>query len=351
MHGDAADDPGRLRRRDLLAALDLGTNNCRLLVAEPSGDGGFRVTDSFSRIVRLGEGLGRTGVLAEAAMERALDALTVCAARLRRSGVRRVRAVATQACRAAANGEAFIRRVQEETGLKLEVIAPEEEARLSVAGCRTLVTPGHDAALVLDVGGGSTELAWLDLHRFGPDGRPKLAAWASLPIGVVSLAERHPEAEGRASKAWSSMLAEASEAVRGAGDPARLAGSFAAGRGQVIGTSGAVTSLAALHMRLPRYERDQVDGAWVTDADCRAVTERLLGMTIVERGAETCIGPQRADLILAGAAILRAVLDAWPAPRVRVADRGLREGLLLDMLERADPPRRPRNNTVAKAAA
>lgn len=339
--------PPRLRSRDLIAALDLGTNNCRLLVAEPTASG-FRVVDSFSRIVRLGEGAAAAGVLQPMAMDRAVEALSVCASRIRRHGVRRLRAVATQACRAAGNGSAFLERVRAETGIRLEVIAPAEEARLSVAGCRTLVDPDHDAALVLDVGGGSTELSWLDLHRFGPDGRPRLAAWASLPIGVVTLAERHPEQDGRSGEAWAAMLAEASDTVAAVGDRAGLRSAFAAGRGQVIGTSGAVTSLAALHLGLPRYNRDRVDGAWVSDDQCRAVTERLLAMTVAERGREACVGPQRADLILAGAAILRAVLDHWPAPRVRVADRGLREGLLLEMLD--EDVRGPRGRSSSAAA-
>lgn len=316
----------------IYGALDLGTNNCRLLVAHPTRDG-FRVVDSFSRIVRLGEGLAASGALNAAAMDRAVWALSVCAEKARLRKVDRLRAVATQACRVASNGPAFLERVESETGLRLEVIAPEQEARLSVAGCLNLLDrANYDAALVLDVGGGSTEISWLDLRSYGPDGRPKARAWCSLPMGVVTLAERFPEgAEG--GRAWFRAMTEAVKAeLAGAGESGGLRRAFEAGRGYVIGTSGAVTSLAGLHLGLPRYRRDQVDGLWMTAADCEAVTDRLLALDLGGRAAEPCVGPGRADLVLAGAAILQAVQELWPSPRVRVADRGLREGLLLTLM-------------------
>src|SRR5271170_7464045 len=190
------------------AALDLGTNNCRLLIAAPTAHG-FRIVDAYSRIVRLGEGLSQSGRLSEAAMERALAALRVCADKVRRHEPVRLRAIATQACRSAENGAEFLARVRERTGIALSIISPHEEAQLSVAGCSNLIDPQSDAALVLDVGGGSTELAWLDLrdrrHHHGP---PPIAAWLSIPIGVVTLAERHPEDDG-AGEAWFRSMVEA----------------------------------------------------------------------------------------------------------------------------------------------
>jgi exopolyphosphatase/guanosine-5'-triphosphate,3'-diphosphate pyrophosphatase len=327
------------------AALDLGTNNCRLLIATARGDG-FRMVDSYSRIVRLGDGLSRTGRLDEAAMERTLEALTVCAGKIRRRGVARVRAVATQACRTAANGPEFIARAQERTGLRLSVISPKEEARLSVAGCLNLLDPGAKAALVLDVGGGSTELSWIDLTPFGPGpihGRAAAwrsagKAWVSVPIGVVTLAERFPEAAGDAGACFRAMIELMKEHIAAFSGAEGFRRAFADGAAHLVGTSGAITSLAGLHLGLAKYDRSRVDGLWMTRGECAAVADRLLALTTSERGAQPCIGPDRADLVLAGAAILQAVQDLWPCERVRVADRGLREGLLLSLI--ADERRR-----------
>lgn len=266
-------------------------------------------------------------------MDRALWALKVCAEKARLRRVDRMRAVATQACRAAANAPEFLERVERETGLVFELISPEEEASLSVAGCLDLLDrDGHDAAVVLDVGGGSTELSWLDFRRVGPDGRARLAAWCSLPLGVVTLAERFPD-KGDGDRAWFRRMVDVVRAeLAGVAEDTGLKRVFEAGRGHLVGTSGAITSLAGLHLELPRYRRDQVDGLWMSTADCAAVTDRLLALDLSGRAAEPCVGPARADLVLAGAAILQSVQELWPSPRVRVADRGLREGLLLTLM-------------------
>lgn len=329
----------------LYGALDLGTNNCRLLIARPSRDG-FRVVDSFSRIVRLGEGLSATGRLDAAAMDRTYDALAHCAERIGRKGLdaSRLSAVATQACRAAENGEAFVERVRRGTGLDLRIIGPAEEAHLSVQGVLNLFDPNADAVLVIDVGGGSTELSWL--KRSGRE--MKTVAWMSAPLGVVTLAERHPEPTGSIPAEddhwYEAMVGEMSAALAAgcASDPA-LETLRTSGRSHLVGTSGAITSLAGVHLNLRRYQRDLVDGLWMTRAQCDAATRRLRGLGAAGRAAEACIGPNRADLVLAGAAILEAVQRAWPCERVRVADRGLREGLLLERM-RADrgPSRRRR---------
>jgi exopolyphosphatase/guanosine-5'-triphosphate,3'-diphosphate pyrophosphatase len=317
------------------AALDLGTNNCRLLIATPSTDG-FRVVESFSRIVRLGDGLSRTGRLDDEAMDRALSALTICAEKIERRHPLKVRAVATQACRAAANGVEFIARVERETGIRFSVIAPREEAKLSVAGVLNLLDRSAAAALVVDVGGGSTEISWVDLR---PDkaGRqkpiPPIGAWLSIPLGVVTLAEQFPERAAVSSADWFRAMVDHFKAPLEAFTHAEsFRPLFAAGSAHLVGTSGAITSLAGMHLGLKRYERSRVDGLWLTEADCIAAADQLIALGPEGRAAEPCIGPDRADLVLAGAAILQAVQEVWRCPRVRVADRGLREGILLSMM-------------------
>lgn len=335
----------------LYGALDLGTNNCRLLIARPSRDG-FRVVDSFSRIVRLGEGLSASGRLDDRAMDRAYDALAQCAERLARRAVptTRLSAVATQACRGAENGEAFVERVRKGTGLDLRIIEPAEEARLSVEGCLNLFDPRAAAVVVIDVGGGSTELSWLkrDGSRF------ETLAWASAPVGVVSLAERHPERPHEVDAWYEGMVEEVTAMIAGTGvaEP-DLKALFGSDQAHLVGTSGAITSLAGIHLNLPKYQRDKVDGLWMTRADCQAAADRLKALGSDGRAAEACIGPDRADLVLAGAAILEAVQRLWPCERVRVADRGLREGLLLARMraDRSATRRRRRRRSQAAGAA
>jgi exopolyphosphatase / guanosine-5'-triphosphate,3'-diphosphate pyrophosphatase len=353
------DGAGSIRTRapeELFAALDLGTNNCRLLIAARTRNG-FRVVDAFSRIVRLGEGLSHTGRLQPAAMDRALSALKVCAERLRKRGSPKVRAIATQACRSADNGAEFLERVARETGLQLRIIPAREEARLSVAGCLNLLDRQAEAALVLDVGGGSTELSWVDLAGMDPrrpDAMPPIRAWLSIPIGVVTLAERFPERRP-GEEVWFRAMVEAIKAPIADFPHAEvLRPAFAAGRGHLVGTSGAITSLAGIHLDLPRYDRSRVDGLWLSHQQCEATARRLLDMHPEARAAQPCIGRDRADLVLAGAAILQAVQELWPCPRVRVADRGLREGLLLSLMAegpRRRAGRRRRSRSSARAAA
>lgn len=300
------------------------------------------MVDSFSRIVRLGEGLSHTGKLDPKAMDRAYEALSLCAERIARRGLKtdHLAAVATQACRAASNGEAFIERVRKGTGLKLRIIDPAEEASLSVAGCMNLIDPASEAVLVIDVGGGSTELSWMRKS----ENRLQTVAWMSAPLGVVTLAERHPEPTGSPRQWYEAMVADVSAAIAaGAPDDPEYHALFTSGQAHMVGTSGAITSLAGIHLGLRRYQRDLVDGLWMTRQDCEAAAERLIQLGPAGRAAENCIGPDRADLVLAGAAILEAVQRAWPCERVRVADRGLREGLLLTLMsETVQPPRKRR---------
>ena len=338
------------------AALDLGTNNCRLLIATPVGLG-FRIVEAFSRIVRLGEGLSLTGRLDEAAMARTLDALQVCAGRIARRDVVKLRAVATQACRQAVNGDAFIAEVDRLTGLKLEIITPREEAQLSVVGCLNLIDHSAAAALVVDVGGGSTELSWVDLRdgglrrlggRIVPDRLP-IRAWLSIPVGVVTLAERFPETNPASNVWFRAMVDHMKGHILRFRHAEHLRPVFASGRAHLIGTSGAITSLAGMHLGLARYDRAKVDGLWLSHTDCALAAERLMDLAPQARAAQPCIGPDRADLVLAGAAILQAVQEVWPCPRVRVADRGLREGILLSLVSEQGEGRAPEQSATMAA--
>jgi exopolyphosphatase/guanosine-5'-triphosphate,3'-diphosphate pyrophosphatase len=321
--------PAQRHQRRNYAALDLGTNNCRLLIARPSEDG-FVVVDAFSRIVRLGEGLGATGRLADAAMDRAVSALSVCADKLRRRHVALVRSVATEACRSAANGREFVARVYAETGIALEVISPEQEARLAVMGCQALLEPGEGRALIFDIGGGSTELVLIETGA----GAPRVIDWFSAPWGVVSLTETEPHdvacRDGRLA-AFARMRERVAEAFAGFG--AALRQTDRAG-GRLLGTSGTVTTLASIHLGLPSYDRRAIDGLIVPAPAMRAISQRLSGMSISERALLPCIGQERADLVIAGCAILEAILDIWPAERLGVADRGIREGILRSLMAR-----------------
>jgi exopolyphosphatase/guanosine-5'-triphosphate,3'-diphosphate pyrophosphatase len=346
--GGASAPIARARPAERFAALDLGTNNCRLLIASPRGKG-FRVFDAFSRIVRLGEGMSSSGAISDAAMERTIDALRICADKIARRDVTQKRCIATQACRAASNGEEFLARVHEATGLDFEIITPAEEARLAVAGCAELLDGAAQAGLIFDIGGGSTEISWV---RPGANGAaPDIAAWTSLPIGVVSLSERYGGRElSRAG--YQSVVASVRTEIANFGDPAGLREIFAGGGGHYLGTSGTVTSIAGVHLKLPRYRRDAVDGMWLTVEEVREVTERLRAMSYEERADEPCIGVERADLVVCGCAILDALMLEWPTMRVRVADRGLREGILVGLAQAHNRDRRRgRRNRRAQARA
>jgi len=317
----------RPRRGDLYAALDLGTNNCRLLVAEPA-PGGFAVIDAFSRIVRLGEGATASGALGDAAMQRTVSALRVCANKLRWWQVDRVRLIATEACRMAANGPAFIERIRDEVGLDLEVIDRETEAKLAVAGAAPLIHHDARSVLVFDIGGGSTELMWLGCEP----GNHWIEAWTSIPAGVVTIAERYGGAHVDAA-AFAAMRAHVRPLIEDfiARVRSMRNGAFA-GPDHLLGTSGTVTTISGVHLKLRRYDRSRVDGCWLDAGDVARVTGELSSMSYEERAASPCIGRERADLVLAGCAILEEVRAHWPTARIRVADRGLREGLLTQMM-------------------
>ncbi|WP_115366671.1 Ppx/GppA phosphatase family protein [Alteripontixanthobacter maritimus] len=328
-HSQQAFPQAQPRRRQAYAALDLGTNNCRLLIARPSGEN-FTVIDAFSRVVRLGEGLAHSGQLSDEAMERTLGALNVCADKLRKRNVHLARSVATEACRRASNGEAFIERVEQETGIKLDIISAQEEARLAVLGCHILLEEGPGPAIIFDIGGGSTELVLIE-----PGGPvPRILDWLSVPWGVVSLSDtvgqEQDSRDARLSR-YRDMRQLVDDSFTDFAKRIAPTGRTAE-HIRLLGTSGTVTTLASLHLELPQYDRRAVDGLIVPSQSMRDISDRLSGLSPAERGELPCIGPDRADLVVAGCAILESILDIWPAPRLGVADRGIREGILRSLM-------------------
>ncbi|MEO1647688.1 MAG: Ppx/GppA phosphatase family protein [Pseudomonadota bacterium] len=324
--------PSQNRPREAYAALDLGTNNCRLLIARPSGRD-FTVIDAFSRVVKLGEDLATTGRLSEEAMDRTLSALSVCSDKLRRRNVRLARSVATEACRRAENGPAFIDRVKRETGIALDIITAEEEARLAVLGCHILLEEGDGPAVIFDIGGGSTELVLVEPPRPGEGRIPRITDWQSVPWGVVSLTDTVARSEGsHASRlaGYNEMRRLVSESFAPFGERVQ---SYAQGADiRLLGTSGTVTTLASLHLELPHYDRKAVDGLIVQSEAMRSISRDLSVMSPERRGELPCIGEDRANLVVAGCAILESILDLWPAQRLGVADRGIREGILRSLM-------------------
>jgi exopolyphosphatase/guanosine-5'-triphosphate,3'-diphosphate pyrophosphatase len=312
--------------RHTYGALDLGTNNCRLLIARPH-NGAFTVVDAFSRIVRLGEGLSRTGRLSDEAMDRAVAALAICGDKLRRRNVSLSRSVATEACRRAANGRKFIDRVRRETGIVLEIIEPQEEARLAMLGCHKLLEPGDGPAMIFDIGGGSTELVLIEQTGIGP----QIRSWWSAPWGVVSLTE----SEGREAIEGADRIAayrRMRERVRRSFDQFESTLPKERRGIRLLGTSGTVTTLASVHLALPSYDRRAVDGLHVPIDAMRTISGMIAEMDYEERSNLPCIGPERADLVVAGCAILEAILEIWPAKNLGVADRGIREGILRSLM-------------------
>ncbi|PIW27202.1 MAG: exopolyphosphatase [Rhodospirillales bacterium CG15_BIG_FIL_POST_REV_8_21_14_020_66_15] len=311
------------------AAIDLGTHNCRMLIARPSDDGPV-VIDGFSRIVRLGEGLTHSGNLCEDAIRRTISALRVCAGKIRRHNVVRSRHVATEACRQAINCKDFFRKVHAETGIMLEAIPAEEEATLTLTGCLPLLTGGHSRALMFDIGGGSTELSWIDLEHCVP--RP--IGILSLPIGVVNLMEKNASPDCSAER-FRILVAEIDTLLAPFDAEFGISGTFAREGALMLGTSGTVTTLGAMHLGLARYDRSLVDGLILEFADIERLADRVSAMSCEVRKGLPCIGPERADLMVMGCAILKAITKRWPAGRLRIADRGVREGLLVRMMQEA----------------
>ena len=324
----------------VLGAIDVGTNACRLLVAVPQHGNGVampQVIDSYTASVRLGEGLESQGIITEAALNRTIKALKICSDRLKRNGVTHVRAIATETCRHAKNADALITRARAETGIELVVISPEEEAHLAAEGCLPLIGEDFEGALIFDIGGGSTELILVCANpnkHSSEDASPfEIAAWASVPIGVVRLAERFGGHDLPAS-----AFAPMRQMVRDALDDVREklgANRFDPYNFHLLGTSGTLTTIAGIKLGLQRYVRSRIDGQWLVRGEVLRITDRVVREDFGGRAEIPCIGKDRADLVLPGCAILSAIMEDWPTQHLRVADRGLREGLLLGLLKEA----------------
>ncbi len=329
----------RRRKPQYYGAIDLGTNNCRLLVARSMPDG-FKVVDSFSKVVRLGAGMASTGKLSDDSMDMAIDAIAICAEKMKRRSVSRWRCIATQACRAADNGEEFLVRVKQETGLSFETISPRVEARLSVMGVLNIIDMSKDIALVIDIGGGSTELSWVDVRKMRSDTaptrlhRPPISAWVSLPIGVVNLSEIYPEDHKDRAGWYAAMKAHVLAEIKKQNRDKQFTNTFKDGNGHMVGTSGTVTSLTSVLMGLPFYQRDKIDGIWVDGPAIIETARDLAAMPYAQRQQVPCIGDDRATMIVAGCAILDVVSELWPSQKIRVADRGLREGMLMGLMNK-----------------
>lgn len=329
------------------AAVDLGTNNCRLLVASPR-QGGFIVLDSYSQLVRLGQGLAASGRLSQPAMDRAVGALLNIAEKLKARKVGHVRCIATEACRRAENGADFIERVRQETGLSFKIISAAEEAHLALVGCHNLIRPGTERILVIDIGGGSTEISYVDTSEAANRGlsalldKPPIVSWCSLPFGVVTLTEAF--AHMAEADAYPAMLDLLQAHLRKWHMAPHITEIFAARPAHLIGTSGTVTCLTGVQLGLQKYRRDRVDGAWVTPQTMHETIEMLKTAGPEGRAAFPTIGSDRAGLMLAGCAIVEAIWALAPDAPMRVGDRGLREGLLLSMIygpKRRRPKLRP----------
>ncbi len=338
------------KSKPLYAALDLGTNSCRMLIAEPDGTR-FHVVDAFSKSVRLGLDLERTGALSRAGINRTMQALHVCSHKLRKLGVENTRLVATEACRRATNGEQFMRRIRSETGLELEIIDPSEEARLAVVSCAPLLEPQAEQVMVVDIGGGSTELVWIDLSAVAPENRrramiglrpgsndialpdgARVVDWISVPLGVATLMQRFSDVQEDGAK-FALMSCYFEESLEDFTPYQDLVHADVIDKLQIIGTSGTVTTLGSMHLGLRRYDRTKVDGLRMRAQDVDDVVERFLDLGPEGRRAEPGIGRDRAELIMSGSAILQTLLRIWPTEYLRVADRGLREGMLFSMMD------------------
>jgi len=324
---------GRRRRskgvnKKIVAALDLGTNNCRLLIAYPKPNG-FKVIDGFSRIVRLGEGVAGSGNLSEAAMDRTIEALRLCAERIVRREVTHGRYIATEACRQAHNGDEFLERIEGEIGIRLETIPSREEAELTLAGCLPLLDHKISHALTFDVGGGSAEILWVKLTT---SSKPEILGWISLPCGVVTMTERYGEPD-ISPESYSKMVKDIRNQLQPFDDQYGISAAIERGEVQMLGTAGTVTTIAGVKMGLKRYNRSVVDGSWLDFDAVFSVCSNLVNASFEERASYACVGRNRAELVVAGCGVLEAICRTWPAGKLRVADRGVREGILLGLSE------------------
>ena len=333
----------------IIAAIDLGTNSCRLLVARVNVAGirtnyfrsrpkpvAWKVIDSFAKVVRLGEGMYSHDELSHDAIERTMEALSICRKKLDKYNMHSMRAVATEACRRATNKEVLVNRAREELGLNLEVICAEEEARLALKGCSAILDSRIPYGIVFDIGGGSTEVILVRLKRENKRSPGYAVPFdvidsISIPYGVVTTTEAVDLADNQ--EYVHKMLHEKitdmlSEFV----SKNKIIELIKNNEIQVAGSSGTVTTLAAYHLGLAQYERRLVDGMTISYEDLHIVIEKIFAMDKQGSLEESTVGFGRADYVLTGSVILKALCEVIPAKTMRIADRGVREGILIDLM-------------------
>ena len=310
------------------AAIDLGTNSCRLVVATPTPTS-FHVIETFSKITRLGEGIINDNELSKAAMRRTIAALKVCRGVINEyAPIADSRFVATAACRRAKNCAQFVEMVKKEAGINLEIISSKEESRLAVVGCVPLLNRNIKRMLVFDIGGGSTEIS---LARITDTGKTFIEGFVSLPYGVVTISEAFPKQE-MTQLAYNTIIERTQSMLKEFDEKFGIYAGIQNQEIQIIGTSGTVTVLGAVHLNLSRYNRSAVDGLSISGPDIKKVINKIKNIGDEGRRKHPCIGPLKSDLTIAGCAIIEALLTFWPVSEITVADRGIREGMLLDMI-------------------
>jgi exopolyphosphatase / guanosine-5'-triphosphate,3'-diphosphate pyrophosphatase len=313
-----------------VAAIDCGTNSIRLLVADPPTEPGGELVDLARRmeIVRLGQGVDRTGRLAPEAIERTRVALADYAAQIEALGAGRVRMVATSATRDAANAADFGDMVRATLGVDPEVITGGQEARLSFTGAvRGLPTGRY---LVVDIGGGSTEfvLGESTVDDAANDGPPGGAPAAiSVDMGCVRMTERHlrddPPSADQIAAATLDIEVGVDKALSVVGEPAGAT---------LVGVAGTVTTVTGIALGLSRYDPERIHHARVSTPDVRRVAGELLGMTHDERLALPVMHPGRADVIGAGALILKLILDRAGVPELVASEHDILDGIAYSLI-------------------
>ena len=318
------------------AAIDLGTNSCRLVIASPTPTS-FHIIETFSRITRLGEGIIKENELSREASRRTIKALKICSEIISEyAPIHRARFVATAACRRAKNCRDFLSEVKRQTGLNLEIISSQEESRLAVIGCLPLLKKSVKRALVFDIGGGSTEIS---LARLANSGKAFIEGYVSLPYGVVTISEAFPNKD-MTNLAYNTVMERTHKLLEAFEERYKISEAIENGEIQIIGTSGTVTVLGAVELNLPRYNRSAVDGIVISAGDVKHAIGKIRRMGDDGRKKHPCIGPLKADLTIAGCAIIEAICSFWPVKEITVADRGIREGILLDLMHNRKKPRR-----------
>jgi len=311
----------------ILAGIDIGTNSLRLLIADTSG-GSLRELISDRRITRLGQDLERHGLLSPQAMERSFNAIVAFQKSIQKHGARQTSAIGTSALRRAGNASVFIDRVRQHTGLVIRVISGEEEARLTLLGVERSLAASkgtyHNAlaaALVMDIGGGSTEI--IVTH---PDKRPVIA---SLPLGAVYLTDQFIKSDPPSSEDLACLRESVHEELNASMGTYQLTGNSIC-----IGTAGTITTLAAIDQGLAQYDPNKINRSVLTLEFISAVILKLETSTLEERKKIQGLETGREDIILAGSMIVQEIMRFFGFDTMVVSDWGLREGIVIDLFDR-----------------